>query len=161
MKQMTMRQSSALKKTRVNTFLLLTFLVIGALSTSCTKRIHVISDDGDKVPVTISVDNLGGLSYAQTKAVVDVAQVCSSLSFCIYPCEGESFDKIQINQTRDDPQFGMVSQNLTVGVHKIVVVAHNGDKNPTMTNSESIAFSSNSIQQQYRNEDYRYLLLGG
>ena len=147
MKQKTMRQSSALKKTRVNSSFLLILLTVGFFSGSCTKRIHVIPDDGDKVSVTISVDNLGGSSYAQTKAVVDVAQVCSSLSFCIYPCEGESFDKIQINQTRDDPQFGTVSQNLTVGVHKIVVVAHNGDKNPTMTNPESVAFSSNTLMK--------------
>ena len=145
---MTMRQSSALKKTRVNSSLLLTFLAVGAFSSSCTNRIHVITDDeGDRFPVTISVSNLGSAEYAQTRAMVDVAQVCSSLSFCIYPCEGESFDKIQINQTRDDPQFGIVSQNLTVGVHKIVVVAHNGDKNPTMTNSESIAFSSNTVMK--------------
>lgn len=148
MKQKTMRQSSALKKTRVNSSFLLTLLAVGAFSSSCTKRIHVITDDeGDRFPVTISVNNLGSSAYVHTKAVVDVAQVCSNLSFCIYPCEGESFDKIQINQTSDDPQFGTVSQNLTVGVHKIVVVAHNGDKNPTMTNPESVAFSSNTIMK--------------
>lgn len=147
MKQKTMRQSSAQKKTRVNSSFLLTLLAVGSFSSSCTNRIHVITDDDDRVPVTISVSNPGGSAYAQTKAVVDVAQVCSNLSFCIYPCEGESFDKIQINQTRDDPQFGTVSQNLTVGVHKIVVVAHNGDKNPTMTNPESVAFSSNTVMK--------------
>ena len=148
MKQKTMRQSSAQKKTRVNSSFLLTLLAVGAFSSSCTNRIHVITDDeGDRFPVTISVNNLGSAAYAQTKAVVDVAQVCSNLSFCIYPCEGESFDKIQINQTSDDPQFGTVSQNLTVGVHKIVVVAHNGDKNPTMTNPESVAFSSNTVMK--------------
>jgi len=76
--------------------------------------------------------------------MVDVGQVCSSLNFCIYPCEGESFDKIQINQTRDDPQFGTVSQNLTVGVHRIVVIAHGGDKNPTMTNPGSISFNNSA-----------------
>lgn len=99
------------------------------------------------MPVTINVENLNGVSYAQTKAMVDIAEVCSSLSVCIYPCDGESFDKIQINQTRGDASFGTVSQNLTVGVHKIVVVAHNGDKNPTMTNAESIAFSSNTVMK--------------
>ena len=140
-----MRQSSALKKTR-ECSLFLTALV-PLLMASCHARIHEVIDPDDtgKVPVTICVNNLKGAEYAQTRAMVDVGQVCSSLSFCIYPCEGESFDKIQINQTRDDPQFGTVSQNLTMGVHRIVVVAHNGDKNPTMTNPESVAFSSNTL----------------
>ena len=102
-------------------------------------------EDNGKVPVTILVNNLSSPDYVQTRAMVDVGRVCSNLSFCIYPCEGESFDKIQINQSRGEESFGTVSQNLTVGVHKIVVVAHNGDKNATMTNPESIAFSSNTI----------------
>ena len=147
MKQKTMRQSSAPKKTRVNQLCLLTLLASAVLTGSCTQRIHFVPESDDRVPVTISVENPGGVPFGQTKAVVDVAQVCANLSFCIYPCEGESFDKIQINQTRDDPNFGTVSQNLTVGVHKIVVVAHNGDKNPTMTNPESIAFSSNTVMK--------------
>lgn len=149
MKQKTMRQSSALKKTCVNSSYLLTLLTFGACLNSCSERIHVIPKDDDpgKVPVTISVNSLGGSAYAQTKAMVDVADVCSNLSFCIYPCDGESFDKIQINQSRGDESFGTVSQNLTVGVHRIVVVAHNGDKNPTMTNPESIAFSSNTVMK--------------
>jgi hypothetical protein len=146
MKQKTMRQSSALKKTGVNS---LSFMLVPLLMASCHARIHEVldPDENGKVPVTICVNNLSGAEYAQTRAMVDVGQVCSNLSICIYPCEGESFDKIQINQTREDPQFGTVSQNLTVGVHKIVVIAHNGDKNPTMTNPESVAFSSNTLMK--------------
>ena len=142
-----MRQSSALKKTRVNSLGFISLLV--PMLVSCHARIHEIPDpdERDKVPVTISVNNLSGAEYAQTRAVVDVGQVCSNLSICIYPCQGESFDKIQINQTSGDASFGTVSQNLTVGLHKIVVVAHNGDKNPTMTNPESIAFSSNTLMK--------------
>ena len=148
MKQKTMRQSSALKKTRVNSLGLITAFV-PMLMASCHARIHEVIDPNErgKVPVTICVNNLSGAEYAQTRAMVEVGQVCSNLSICIYPCEGESFDKIQINQTRDDAQFGTVSQNLTVGVHRIVVVAHNGDKNATMTNAESIAFSSNTVMK--------------
>ena len=149
MKQKTMGQSSAQMKTRVCSLSSLTLLTAFLTVCSCSGRIHVITDNDEegKVPVTINVENLNGVSYAQTKAMVDIAEVCSSLSVCIYPCDGESFDKIQINQTREDASFGTVSQNLTVGVHKIVVVAHNGDKNPTMTNVESIAFSSNTVMK--------------
>lgn len=143
-----MGQSSALMKTKREFVLIVaTMLAIPVLVASCHARIHELTDpvDKGKVPVTISVNSLSGYSYAQTRAMVDVGEVCSNLSFCIYPCDGESFDKIQINQTREDPSFGTVSQNLTVGVHKIVVVAHNGDKNATMTNSESISFGSNTV----------------
>lgn len=144
-----MRQSSALKKTCVNPSFLLTLPFIALCAVSCTERMHSIPsvEEQGKVRVTICVNNPDGPDYAQTRAVVDVAQVCSNLSFCIYPCEGESFDKIQINQSREDASFGTISQNLTVGVHKIVVIAHNGDKNPTMTNPESISFSSNTVMK--------------
>jgi hypothetical protein len=148
MKKKTMRQSSALKKTRE--FSLCSWMALALvplLAASCHSRLHDVIDqeENGKVPVTILVNSLSDPAYAQTRATVDVGQVCSNLSFCIYPCEGESFDKIQINQSRGEESFGTVSQNLTVGVHRIVVVAHNGDKNATMTNAESIAFSSNTI----------------
>lgn len=144
-----MRQSSALKKTMRELSGFTAAMLGVVLLSSCHARLHQIPepDDRDKVPVTISVNNLGNAGYIQSKGMVDVGEVCSSLSFCIYPCDGESFDKIQINQTRDDASYGTVSQNLTVGTHRIVVVAHNGDKNPTMTNPESIAFSSNTVMK--------------
>ena len=144
-----MRQSSAPKKTRVNQLFLLTLLTFGQFVCSCSERIHVVpvDEDSGKVPVTISVNNLVQPEYARTKAMVDVGQVCSNLNICIYPCAGETFDKIQINQKSTDADFGTVSRELTVGVHKIVVVAHNGDKNATMTDAWSIAFSSNTVQK--------------
>ena len=148
MKQKTMRQSSALKKTRVYSTVLLTLLTTSLFS-ACSERIHVIpvEEDPGKVSVTINVNNLVQSDYAQTKAMVDVGDVCSNLNISIYPCEGETFDKIQINQNSGEPDFGMVSQELTVGVHKIVVVAHNGDKNATMTNSQSISFANNTVMK--------------
>ena len=150
MKKKTMRQSSALKKTREFSLCVwMASALVPLLTASCHARLHEVIDqeENGKVPVTILVNNLSNPSNVQTRALVDVGQVCSNLSFCIYPCEGESFDKIQINQSRGEESFGMVSQNLTIGVHKIVVVAHNGDKNPTMTNPESIAFSSNTVMK--------------
>ena len=147
MKQKTMGQSSAQKKTkRVLSSFVSVMAAFSILLTSCHARIHEFPDPdvSEKVPVTIAVNNLYDAGYTGTRAMVDVGDVCSSVSFAIYPCEGESFDKIQINQSRGDESFGVVSQNLTVGVHKIVVVAHNGDKNPTMTTPTSIAFSSNT-----------------
>ena len=147
MKKKEMWQSSALKKTSVCKLSVWAVFGLIPLLASCHARIHEMlePDAKDKVPVTIHVCNLGGSEYSQTRAMVDVEQVCSNLSFCIYPCEGESFDKIQINQARGEESFGTVSENITVGVHRIVVVAHNGDKNATMTNSESISFGSNTI----------------
>ena len=149
MKQKTMRQSSAPKKTRVNQLFLLTLLTFGPFFCSCSERIHVVPVDEDpgKVPVTISVNNLVQPEYARTKAMVDVGQVCSNLSFCIYPSAGETFERMQINQKSTDADFGTVSRELTVGVHKIVVVAHNGDKNATMTDAWSISFGNNTVQK--------------
>jgi hypothetical protein len=47
----------------------------------------------------------------------------------------------QINQLSTDSDFGTLQLTLPEGKYKIVVLAHNGAKNPTMTDIEKIGFN--------------------
>lgn len=119
------------------------FLLPFLLSCNDRSHRHFKPDDG-KVPLTISVSRINehDSDKTTTKAKVNLGEVCSRLSFAFYTGDGEKPEKIQINQCVDDESFGTVSTDLTVGKHRIVVIAHGGDKNPTMTDPNSIRFNN-------------------
>jgi len=144
MKKKTMRQSSALKKTRVYSLGLLVSLALDAFLLSCSERIHVIpSTDG--IPVTFSVGTLEQVPFdnaVQTRAVS--GDVCKAISFAIYTLDGESYTRVQsVNQSVADQSFGSVTFNLEEGTYKVLAIAHNGDMSPTTTNPEKIEFNKN------------------
>lgn len=132
----------------LNRLELVTVLVFPLFVASCNNRNHdAFKPDDGKVPLTISVGRINEIDFGKglTKAKVNVGEVCTRLSFAIYTdVEGSKPDKIQINQEVGDESFGTVSTDLTVGTHRIVVIAHSGDKNPTMTDPENITFSNSS-----------------
>ena len=82
MKQKTMRQSSALKKTRVNQLFSLILLSFGAFMCSCSERIHVIPvDDGPGIPVNVRVASVEQVPFgSQTKSSA-LNEVCSRITF--------------------------------------------------------------------------------
>lgn len=144
MKKKTMRQSSALKKTRVYSLSLLVSLALDAFLLSCSERIHVIPST-DEIPVTFSVGTLEQVPFdnaVQTRAVS--GDVCKAISFAIYTLEGESYTRVQsVNQSVADQSFGSVTFNLEEGTYKVLAIAHNGDMSPTTTNPEKIEFNKN------------------
>lgn len=146
MKLKTMRQSSALKKTREFATGLLIFAVTGLPVCSCSGRIHVIPDDDDsRIPVTLRVSSLEQVPFddaKQTRAVN--SEVCSAISFAVYTVNGDSYTRVQnVNQSADDQSFGTVTFRLEEGDYKVLVLAHNGDMSPTTTNPQKIEFNKN------------------
>lgn len=144
MKQKAMRQSSALKKTRVSSLSLLACMVLNVFALSCSERIHVIPTT-DGVPVTFRVGTLEQVPFGnaiQTRAVS--GDVCKAISFAIYTFDGESYTRVQsVNQSVDDQSFGSVTFNLEEGTYKVLVIAHNGDMSPSTTNPAKIEFNKN------------------
>lgn len=67
----------------------------------------------------------------------DVKTLCSKVSLAVY----QSGTKIsQVNQLSTDANFGRFQLVLSPGTYQFVVIAHNGQKNPTMTDIEKITF---------------------
>ena len=148
MKQKTMRQSSALKKTRVNSSFLLTLLTIGAFLCSCSDRIHVIPvTDEQGIPVKVRVATIEQVPFGNLTKASALNEVCSRITFCIYSGEGDKPDKIQKDQTLETENFGSLDILLEEGTYTLVVLAHNGDGNPTMTTPSKTTFNNKKTRK--------------
>ena len=143
MKQKTMRQSSALKKTGVSLRSVLAFLALTAFTQSCTERVHIVPNSAEGIPVTFSVGSLEQVPFGdavQSRAVS--SDVCKAISFAVYTLNGDSYTRVQnINQSAGDESFGSVTFNLEEGTYYLLALAHNSDTSPTTTNPEKIEFS--------------------
>jgi len=62
------------------------------------------------------------------------------LNYAIYTSDGTRVK--QVNQTRENTGFGSATFQLEPATYQVVVVAHNCDKNPTMTNLSKIQFTN-------------------
>ena len=148
MKQKTMRQSSAQKKTRVNQLFLLTLLTFGAFLCSCSERIHVvpvIEDQG--IPVKVRVASIEQVPFGSLTNASALNEVCSRITFCIYSGGGEKPDKIQKDQTLESENFGSLDILLEEGTYTLVVLAHNGDGNPTMSTPSKTSFNNKKTRK--------------
>ncbi|WP_276909103.1 FimB/Mfa2 family fimbrial subunit [Hallella colorans] len=112
--------------------------------TSCQKAVY---DDVDTpvenkagIPIKFIVSSfermdVRSMSFSRG---TDVRSICSRLNLAVY----NGTQKIkQINQLSTDSDFGTLQLTLPEGKYKIVVLAHNGAKNPTMTDIEKIGFN--------------------
>ena len=62
------------------------------------------------------------------------------LNYAIYTSDGTRVK--QVNQTRENTGFGSATFQLEPATYQLVVVAHNCDKNPAMTNLNKIQFTN-------------------
>lgn len=125
------------------------FLTMALVALSCERVVFNEMTDGqqesdeDGVQVTLRVNRLeGSLSMnatAETRAVVDVADLCSRLNFVVYQ-DGEKVKGI--NQSVSDDDFGTVSLTLAKGTYQLLVLAHSGKSNPTLSDPTKIAFTN-------------------
>ncbi len=67
-----------------------------------------------------------------------VSDLCKQIDLAVFQ-GGERVEKV--SQKRGGKDFGTLSVALEPGTYKVVIVAHNQDKTPTMTNAEKITFS--------------------
>ena len=141
-----MGQSWALIKTKEclrSLFIMITAAILGI---SCTGREHLAgSIEPSGVPVTIRVATLEQVpfSHAATKGQGNLQEACSVINYAIYNMSDGKLDK-QINQKASDDQFGTLNLKLEEGSYHLVVVAHNGDANATMSDRSKITFQNNS-----------------
>lgn len=139
-KKKCLRQPSALKKA-VGKACPLAMAAVLFMTVSCSDRVHTDLKDADtgKVPVTFRVSSIDQVPFGSgTRSQVPVSSVASHISFAIYTDDR----KEQVNQVSSDEGFGTVSLNLSTGTHTVVVIAHNGDGNPTMTDIRKISFNN-------------------
>lgn len=76
-------------------------------------------------------------STAQSRSQ-PVSDLCKQIDLAVF--QGGTREE-KVTQKRGDDNFGTLSVALAPGTYKVVIVAHNQDKTPTMTNAEKITFS--------------------
>lgn len=113
------------------------------LCMGCGKEPAVVgnSRNGQEVPsynpagnLVIFVDSLESIPFDE------VETPCTHLCYAVYDMEGKRIK--QSNQKLGDKHYGAVGMQLDDGAYQLVVLAHSGKKNPTMTNSAKIQFSN-------------------
>ena len=144
--------SSAMRKTKFAAGLAFVAAMASVL-TSCSETVKCDFQPGDgkTIPVTMRITGIEQIPFSQvtgmTKAGVSPAGICSKVNFAVYSSQGESLSKLQINQDAADEGFGTATFNLEEGTYKIVVLAHGGDGNPTMTVPTKITFNNKNTMK--------------
>lgn len=99
--------------------------------------------------VTIHVQKIEGTSLLTTKAgdkQMALGDVCSRLTVAIF--DGE--DKLEsINQQSTDNGFGTAHVSLDEGEYRLVVIAHNGKGNCSISAPEKVKFTSNKLTDTF------------
>ena len=129
----------------------LLLMLIASLS-SCEKFTF---DDSNAQPlnadgnVTIHIDQVQNTKIRSTSRAgseKDLKEICSRISFAVFDVE----EKLQtINQTQDTQGFGTAHFNLDEGEYRLVIIAHNGAGNCTISSPEKIKFASNKLTDTF------------
>lgn len=123
---------------------LLTFflMILVAPLTSCEK--FAFDEEGNEAK-----EASGGNEVDETHANVNIhvsPKECNRISFAIFDVE----DKIAtINQTKDDANFGTVHLKLDDGEYRLVIIAHNGKGNCSISLPENVKFSNNKLTDTF------------
>ncbi|MBR6828632.1 MAG: FimB/Mfa2 family fimbrial subunit [Prevotella sp.] len=128
------------------TFLSLWVLLLGFVFASCEKA--VLDDESNSESqssnVVIRVSDIetgwsAGWSGVETRALVNVSEVCSRLCFAVY----QNGTRVKYkNQAAGDSDFGVFSLELESGSYQLLVLAHSGNANPATTNPNKLQFTN-------------------
>lgn len=130
----------------------LSVMMILMLTVLASCRKNSISEDvlsTEKMKVTLRVSQFEQMPFEKaigTKA--ELSSVCSRITFARFE-EGAKED--MVTQEIGDEGFGTFQMDLTEGDHKIVILAHNGDANPTIPTS----LTSDALNISFSNKDCR------
>lgn len=118
-------------------------LLFLSLLSSCQKVVldeeehRTTPDQG--VTVTFRIASLEQIPFDAVAGSrgTDVSAACNRINLAFY----QNNSKIkQINQESSEASYGTLKVDLLPGTYKVVLVAHNGSKNATMTDPEKITF---------------------
>lgn len=104
------------------------------------------------VVVRFNVAQLEQIPFENPAAAraTEVKTLCTRISLAVY----QGGVKInQVNQMSSDTNFGQLSLSLLPGTYRIVLLAHSGLKNPTMTDINKITFDGKVTDTFYCCED--------
>ncbi len=113
---------------------------------SCSETLIDHEENDGTVRLTLNVASIDQVPFTKvmnsgTKGT-STPVGCSKINYAVYSYQNDVLTKKQENQDIGSEGFGSATFNLEEGTYKIVVIAHNGDGNPTMTDPAKIAFNN-------------------
>ena len=109
----------------------------GLLLASC-ERVNLDEESSMTGNLIVKVNGIES-GYDATRTLTNVTEVCSRLCFALYK-DGERV-KYE-NQKVGDKNYGTVSFTVDPGEYEMLIVGHNGERNPSTTHPEKIQFSN-------------------
>lgn len=131
---------------------LLTLMALALfLLTSCEKA---IIDDTPVTPdpqqqditLTLNISSIEQIPFENTSRATTLSSLCTRINIAIF--SGDTKLKT-ISQTSDQTEFGTTDITLQPGQYHLVVIAHNGKGNATITSPEKITFQNNKCTDTF------------
>ncbi len=127
------------------------YLIIPLLFFSC--EMYNFDDDGtlieeDACSVTFQVTEIEQISFGEAShtRAADLQSLCSRIQLVVF----QGSEKLKnVSQQRSDASFGTFTVGLTPGTYQVVVLAHNGLGNATVSSPEKITFASNKCTDTF------------
>ena len=102
-----------------------------------------------RIKVSRSIDNYSGEGMYPMNAPIrkiSISDYCTRIQCAIF--SGSTKVKI-LNQTSDDASFGTLDLALNPGTYTIVLLAHNGLGNATISTPDRVTFASNKVTDTF------------
>ena len=126
----------------------LALLVLLGMMSSCEKGVTEEMAEQENTAngrVVIQVKDIeNGWDGTASRALVNIAEVCTRLNFAVY----QNGDKVNNkSQTNDESDFGTFTLELSEGSYQLLVVGHSGKANPKIsTTSPQVNFTNPEAQ---------------
>ena len=133
---------------------LLALPAIVALLAACEKGYEAVdtsdttADEGSTAVsfniVSIAQTDFDGTIY-ETRAS-SLSDYCTRINLAAFDASGT---KTTVNQTSDDTDFGTLSLSLYEGTYDVVIIAHSGTGNATISSVDEIKFANNKVTDTF------------
>ncbi|MBQ9651682.1 MAG: FimB/Mfa2 family fimbrial subunit [Prevotella sp.] len=122
-------------------FLCVLMLVFSSCESPYSKENDIFGNDEDaNVILQLSAEG-------SSRAVQNITELCSRISVAVFDQEGNKVKSI--NQKGSDNGYGTIALSLQEGIYKLVVIAHNGEGNATISSADKVTFANNKVTDTY------------
>lgn len=133
---------------------LLPLISLTALLSACEKgyeaetEVSTTAEEGSTTIsfniVSISQTDFDGTVYATRAA--DLSEYCTRINLAAFDASGT---KSTVNQTSSDSDFGTLTLSLSEGTYDVVILAHSGTGNATISSVDEIKFTNNKMTDTF------------
>jgi len=128
------------------------FLILGL--TACEKAVldeeMTNNEQEELVEVSFQITHFDQVpfenSYNETRAGSEVGEACTRINLAVFS-DGSKVKTI--NQLSTEENFGTLAVSLQPGTYTIVILAHSGEGNATISSPEEIKFTNNKVTDTF------------